>query len=1833
MSEPLQATWIDNFFNSTFSLPQQLIWRIWRAAKDDKIDLFSEKGLLDPALLPGVGMFFDHKNDVMADWAAENIGFAEKGKSGFGSQLAAAVLLDPLSFLTSGATATARLGKAAVAAKRLPSFREAMLEAAGKANVTVDDYVRSLDHGGYNKLIDDALLKATDAREIRQLEKTKGLYNKHLTTATDEAKALNLDVPTLSHAMESTDKRRIAIGLPVLMLSGAKINVGQSSSWWDLFKSTVSAGGVALQKSVITQYLGKTPVLGAGLRGVNSVYRHGMFGLKHGQDARVLLPAATRSVSVDDTKALMPYLQPEGGRDLGRRYNRLLAKNPRLLDDVLDTFTDYTKGANALHRDEAFVKALKEHGVLAKNSSDDASAVWGRLTGVNAEDGVFPILPPSMGSARQVIKDTFSNFIAKHFAATKMLNDSNNYLVPQLSGVGKELQKLEKSADNLPGFFASFSKAAFSSGEKLRAGINKIFKTGESTAFFKTEYDRFLAEVARENDFVETMSHYMYRKLVKASKTQQDYSLEEMSDVIKRIVQLDFLPDELASTFAAFKVNPSNPQKLIDSLTNGLDRHFRSIVALEQGISTAGVQNSAVRQKLLDFFDEDVFSFYDRSVGGVSKDRLKKIVFGFGSTSEVKTTQRIVYSDRDKVRLRRKYNKHVMSGGHKSLAKHAGRRTGELTDTEIDAALDELSKATSRKVTDAEVLRQLSDADAMPNLHAYAQSKGVLIPDLMRAMRNKRTGARMTALQQIKPWDKTKKSWSTGTAQSELGRWRLQIVNDLDKDGNAIMRVAMDSGDEAVDLALGNAGWTRLPDLMADVRAALQKNGNAHLERHLGLSNKVKASRAYEAKLARFSIEDLNEARRAALRDGMSEDRLLGRELIEDQTLIDAASAGDMHYLRQLRARRALGKQHRLYEEGPIVGRTVDDFEVMPPRKAESRTLFTDGQLSGKQFSEWADAYSSAQHMSSEIARYIKQAQKNGVAVSEIPPEMLVDLEHSMMKASSVLRDAVLAQMPKEVADAYGLAKHMSRYSFQQAKRAGTWMPGSPIAYLPRYYDKQTRQRIQNLIGKVDVEDSNLLARLGVKQAEYFKRSLDDLTLDDLDDFMAELRRSINTRTATPKLRQLHDELDATLSATGVQIQGLTSPLKADAKRRMIHDPFVSLVQRLGVANQDKNLASYFDALLASNNGKNGESLLLGGRVLGRLADADRKIRSKYSKISKEYDELGTGEGLTLSQSEKLKELERNVIVLQDVDGNIRFIENAALNETGFGFMSLADDVADVAPEANQTIGHAFARASLRSDVHNSVTTGMLTDGAIQELVGKQVAFGSRNHLVSATKAASQVHQIAPQWLRTFDSINYGIKSLQTIFRLPFHVANLSSGIFQASMAGAGPKNLAMAYVDTLRLLMGDQKFARRADHLGIMLDVGAETHSLGVVNLMKGDRAMIQQIARLHGGGDFSRYLAKEAPELGQLEHLVIRQPGGAEIDLIELLHVAGEEQLYGTYASSLMRGSQTLGDNLTRIKMAALDPNLGGSRFARLKQRFMNIAETSEVINRTATAIALIREGHDMRRAVQMTKAAHVPYEKLTPFEKNYLKRASVYYTFPRHYMPWAWTKFAEDPQKLARLGHYVRDQQIITMQEGNATAAVGDYRINMGRLNANFEAATMFAAFADRIALPAAEMVGMRGSAIDRRFMRNAVTDSGLTSVGGILGLAADNFIPQGERTAVGNPNFFREAATIVWPFKVMRQLLGIEGGLEDQSIYTQYTPMEEWMSNNVFGLGVRKVRPANELMMAKNRYERIMSATRMKMMAATTPALRSRYEELMLEMSRGFAQIASETSQKR
>lgn len=348
------------------------------------------------------------------------------------------------------------------------------------------------------------------------------------------------------------------------------------------------------------------------------------------------------------------------------------------------------------------------------------------------------------------------------------------------------------------------------------------------------------------------------------------------------------------------------------------------------------------------------------------------------------------------------------------------------------------------------------------------------------------------------------------------------------------------------------------------------------------------------------------------------------------------------------------------------------------------------------------------------------------------------------------------------------------------------------------------------------------------------------------------------------------------------------------------------------------------------------------------------------------------------------------------------------------------------------------------------------------------------------------------------------------------------------------------------------------------------------------------------------------------------------------DFLRVAADRGLYGTFAASLSKGSRTVPDILVKLKMEALDDKevhrMGHRGLAKLIRTFGGepgeLREVSEAINRTSTALGLVREGHSLERAIEITKNAHVPYERLTPTERNVLKRVFLYYSFPRHYMPWAWSKFMEDPSKLSALTNTIKQKKLISTDEGRAHLKLGDYRLDVGRLNANMEASMMIGAFADNFALPVGRGLGMGDSHMhpyDPNVMTNQITDAGLTSFGGLASILGGGvrFIPQGGRTGMAKPDTWNDARTAIWPIKLAlmaAKSAGADFGLpskEEQSPYVDYTPMEKIISGTNFGLGVRKVRHKAEIIHAYHNYKSLVRKLELKAAATKDPVQRQSY----------------------
>jgi hypothetical protein len=301
--------------------------------------------------------------------------------------------------------------------------------------------------------------------------------------------------------------------------------------------------------------------------------------------------------------------------------------------------------------------------------------------------------------------------------------------------------------------------------------------------------------------------------------------------------------------------------------------------------------------------------------------------------------------------------------------------------------------------------------------------------------------------------------------------------------------------------------------------------------------------------------------------------------------------------------------------------------------------------------------------------------------------------------------------------------------------------------------------------------------------------------------------------------------------------------------------------------------------------------------------------------------------------------------------------------------------------------------------------------------------------------ALSKQYQVAPALIQGYDEIHGLMRRLQTVWRLPFHISNLASGFFQARMNGVSMGDAGHGMMDALRLLWRQKDFVKRYDRYAKTFGRGT-----GVIPMLSTTRrAGIDGVKMLAGAEDY------------------VFRIGDQDINISELLQKMVDNNLFGSFVSEGLRGSDSVTRTLERIRDMAEAGGVKGT-YLRVTDKATKIGESSEILVRLAGVMSNLRAGMHMDDAITMTKNAMVDYAKVTPIEKTWLKRVFSYYTFPRHYIPFAWKRFGEDPQIASKLAHTVKSalgNGLLVDEGGNVEVRLDDWRVNVQRMDANMDA----------------------------------------------------------------------------------------------------------------------------------------------------------------------------------
>lgn len=1841
-SPPQQAGTIDRFFNSTISLPQQVLWRIIRAARSDDMlgKLFSEEGLLDFALVPGLGIADDHRHDVMPDYMAKSLGLSNDLKG----QLTASILTDPLTFLTGGASAAARGAKAASRLGRMMPIRQSLDDLAKGAGKTTPEYFEQLS---VKELRDIAAKQSGDGKVRRLLDDLS------------EARSGFKEDALVKDIMGKTADRKLAIGLPGLANLGAKIDVPTAhKSWWDVYTSGMRKTSDTLGVSAVTRKLVSTPFV----RPITEIPRQFAGGWKVGKEARSAIADADAAFTDKAFERLVPWLDRRGAGELAPR---LAKADP---DKISKYFDDLVAKKDITTR-EAVETTLRKFGG-ASLREDDFMQAWKKLTGKGLAEGDINIrIPKDPVLARQFLMKKINTAVSKHSKASQLTGTGDLSASLARSKMGEIADAFRDDRRTLA-YAQGLAEMAFDLGTSAKSSWNKLFKSGTSTSLATEAYQQFLGKTAAAQDQVAQMGKIVYENMRLALKDMPGAKDEDVNKLLTNLLEATPLEAELAEVSRLAQLSPNNAGRVIAGLERFAQRHHSAMRAIEEVLKSSSIPQS-VRDNISSVLEREVFEFiptFSESALSAHFDRLVKVRQGL---------PKLEFGPLASRRMRRAHNKHILFG-----TKMQGKQIGLLNDDEIAGALAEIEATAQRSYTPKEIAAAMAED---PTVAAFKARHGLSDADVLSLIKRRGKGKTRTVTQiedaEVPLWEPTRTRWSSKQASHALDPYKLSIraTDDgyvLDSFSGLSPKTLSNRGFKVGRLTA--KGWKNeyasLDELMADVRLALEKNP--------GYRQKYGPDLVPTATKIAIDSTEVDTFRKALGKD--LEDIIKGKATRFDEELIPGyakrisdtgADALDYRRLRTAADRRAYSKANKLKEkddlfDGMSVGKPVEGAKsIDSPRRFNDDDLFFEELGNAEEstaavrgtgpLSDWAKSYGRARMTLHELQAYINKAGKAGIT-PEIPPEMLDDLSFAMSDMSRLIEDTVLEALPQSARKTMHSLRKMQSAIFAASKKSGVFMPGSPVAYLGRYFTGAGRRRVREVMGEIDRADLDTLNRIGLKVPSRFGRTTDHMTIDQLNEVHTWLRET--AAAGDPKAKAWYDEIESVMKDEGIVYRGYKNKLPW-SDDRVNNDPVLSLLMRLNHANQDVNIEEYFSRFLAAADEAPGQSLAIGGKVISILDDAGRAVKQRFKttrttdtvdpealKAAEEGAGVPVGTKSTKEVNLDVEQIPRYALI--ESDNGKRHLMPLAYSEDGFGFLELAN-AQSLDTGYQSTTSQAFVHASMRTDLaFNPLRKAMDNP---YSLLNKHVVFGSEHTIMGAVNTAQSTMKVSAASWRTLDTANYMIKSFQTVFRLPFQVYNMASGIFQAKMAGVSSRNLVAAYADTVKLMWGDTRFIKQSDMLSDLLDVPGATHS-GFTVLPHND--VVDAIRRMGGriGGDIDpKHI--DALGLNKIPNALLHVGDGEVIPMAEFMEAAADHHLFGTFASSLTRGSRTVSDSLVAMKMATLNPdmlegavkNTAGKLIDGLGGTAGELRESGEVINRMSTAIGLLREGHPLDRAMQMAKNAHVPYERLTPFERDYAKRIITYYSFPRHYMPWAWAKFMEDPTKLSQIANTIKNQKLITTDEGSANIKLGDYRLNAGRLNANFEAAMMLGGFADRFALPMVRAIpGITNMAAgdneslapyDPNIMTRTMSMGGLTSTGGILGLVmgSGDLMPQGRREAFSQQDSWDEARNMIWPLKAFFAGMRATGfdtdytSKEEQSPYVDYTDMERFISDNDFGLGVRKVRPKAELRRAYYEYQQLYRSMKLKIAATDDERQRERYIGNIRVLSHTLKGIAAASMQ--
>ena len=739
--------------------------------------------------------------------------------------------------------------------------------------------------------------------------------------------------------------------------------------------------------------------------------------------------------------------------------------------------------------------------------------------------------------------------------------------------------------------------------------------------------------------------------------------------------------------------------------------------------------------------------------------------------------------------------------------------------------------------------------------------------------------------------------------------------------------------------------------------------------------------------------------------------------------------------------------------------------------------------------------------------------------------------------------------------------------------RSGRLSPGAPIAYVPRTLNRKAQEQLHILMRGLDDESHSALAARGLPSTK--GRSVGHLTTTDLNT-MSEALSSVDKKAS--------DQLKVLASESGAYST----------------DPLAVLGNRLAQEGE------HWNTINLSTNLIDAAQDVSRVRVVGFVEKGTEAVKLFEGKgVKSKIDGLGDVDTHVLGPEDMVhSKAEIGSLIVQHPDGGLGAIHTGIGGHIGEG-RAILDTSEGVLPFARgEGAPSAFegALANIITEGDPSKVRNMLIEDPVAmtgkralDLAGKELVYGDSATLKTMLGYTSSITKGGVDGWEGYDTVHNLMKKFQTIFRPAFHTANMASGYFQSIMAGHGVKNTTLSMLDSARFLHAAEEYAAM--------------YSKASRRVGEGSGFTLTRMVRT-AGYDVSRYDAAaekgyKASDLSSLRGTKFQLSDGRSYDVEELVEAMIEENLFGSYVSETLRGTSSLNKRIEMLQKHASGDLTPAGKVGRALDKGQDFAEGSETFVRLQNFFAGIRSGLDPRTAAGVSAEWNIRYSQRTSFEKTWMNRATTYYTFPRKFIPLAWSKFAEDPARAAELAATLKSglqDGILVDADGQINVRLGesDWRHKLQRSHAGVDA-----------------MVGM-GAAV--QYLVPSILDDRVDDITRTHNLPA--FFQWGPLAQKG-VEFFSESEpgdpglismdTLETFIPHVRWLTDNMG---PEPAEPQNTSFEEHLGEKVFGS--KKVREKHEERLYKSRFEVIKRTIRREMQIAAANGRTEELKELREEL---------------